>query len=137
LESTHIKYINSAFIHKEALEETLNDDQTLAQNQYDSVDPCSPAMEDGQESILRQKGKSEEKEVHQERNYRQWKYSADKERPELLVATKEPDATKRVRRGNTGSLEIGQRSVHRTRQSLYPSRVKALRGAVGRHFGFT
>ncbi|KAJ8125460.1 hypothetical protein O1611_g8180 [Lasiodiplodia mahajangana] len=65
---SHIKYVHSTLIHKEALEQPLNYNQSLAQHQHYRVDPSSAAMEDGQEGELRQKSEDEKNYIYEGRD---------------------------------------------------------------------
>ena len=65
---TYIEDIHTTLIDEEALEETLDDHKSFSQDQNDGIDPSAPSVEDGQEGVLRQKSKSEEDKIDEERN---------------------------------------------------------------------
>lgn len=56
---TYIENIYATFVHKESLEQTLDNHQALSQRQHHGVKPCCATMEDGEKRKLRQEGEGE------------------------------------------------------------------------------
>ncbi len=96
-EDSDIEHIHPALVHEEALEQALDDDQPLAEDKHDRVNPRAPAMEEGEEGKLRQKSEGEEKKVHEEGYDGQGQQPADEQRIEIFVAEEVVDASERER----------------------------------------
>lgn len=89
----YIKHIDPAFIDKEPFEQSLNDDQALAQHQNNSIDPSTPSVENCQKGVLREKCKGKENKVNQERYEGEREDPGGKEWPEFAITEVEPDTT--------------------------------------------
>ena len=80
----HIKNVYSTLINKEPFKQALDDDQPLAKDQHDRVDPCPrTAVEDEEEQQLWQEGEGEEQKVDEKRDDGQRKQAADEKRVKL------------------------------------------------------
>lgn len=60
---TYIEHINSALVHKESLKQSLDKDLPFSQRQDEGIEPCAPALPDGQEGDLRQVSNEEEDQI--------------------------------------------------------------------------
>ena len=65
--STYVEDIDSAFVHEEALEQTLDDDQAFAQEQHDRSRPGTPSMEYNEEQVLGPEDQEKEDRIYKER----------------------------------------------------------------------
>jgi hypothetical protein len=66
--AAYIKNIDSALVHEEALKQTLDDDEALAEHQDGRREHSAAAVEDGEKQQLRQEREGKEEEIHQERD---------------------------------------------------------------------
>lgn len=61
--TTHVENVNATFVDEKPFKQTLDDDQPLPQRQDNRIDPSSPAVENGEEGVLWQKGEGEKDEI--------------------------------------------------------------------------
>lgn len=67
---TYIEGIDAALVYKEALEQALYDDQSFTKEEHNSVNPCSPPVEDSKEEKLRPEHQPKQDGVDEQRDDR-------------------------------------------------------------------
>ena len=142
--ATYIKYIDAAFIHKEAFKQCLgapcvsntdfsrrgaangrnylDNNETLAEYKNDGINPGTPTLPDGKNRELGEEGESEQHDVDKRRYDGQGKDTAHHQGMELSSAGEVPYPPERIRGCDGRPPEVRGRPVDGLQQFSDPGR---------------